>query len=165
MRVIKNNVNKSDFPKKIECENCGSELEIDESDVKIGYIGLYYVDCPVCNKQAYIYDLDGINVIKDNIKFPDHFYHFGDGGKRLDDVEIEEYIREGIEWHRKNPNQFVWDGGTGDSDIAIYNYPGDEMYRIVVAKGYYSCEIKYETEDYNVQDCDSWKNKGVRVKE
>lgn len=168
MKVIKDNVNiESDFPRKIECENCGSELEIEESDIKIGYMGSCYVKCPVCRKDSYIYDLDGITVNKDNIKFPDHFYHFGDSdsAKKLENSEIEEYIRKGIEWHRKNPNNFVWDFGTGDSDIAVYNYPGDEDYRVVVARGYYDCEISYEAEDYNVQDYDSWKNKGIRVKD
>lgn len=166
MKILKNNTLKKEddkFPLKIVCEECGSELEVEESDIRIGYLGTCYVKCPVCNKDTYIYELDGVVVTKDTIKFPDYFYHF-DNGKKLSNEEIEDYIRRGIEWHRRNPNSFVWDCGTGDSDIAVYNYSGDNEYRVVVSRGFYDCEIPFEEEDYDVQDEDSWENKGIKIK-
>lgn len=117
----------------------------------------------MCNKDTYIDELDGVVVTKDTIKFPDYFCYFGNG-KELSNKEIEEYIRRGIEWHRMNPNNFVWTSGSGNTTVAVYNYTGDEEYKVVVGKGYYECEIPYEEEDYDVQDYDSWENKGIRIK-
>jgi hypothetical protein len=87
----------SKFPIEVGCEKCGTEFCVEENDrFNVGYHGTYYVNCPVCGERVIIYELDGIKVTKDNIKFPDHFYDFRDGVK-ISNEEIEEYIRKGIE--------------------------------------------------------------------
>lgn len=169
MKVISNktiNKNNSQFPLKIECDYCGSELEIEKDDIYHGYAGIAYVKCPCCGEETGV-DPNGNFDIKlsiNNLKFPDHFYSFYDGVD-LSAEEILNYIRRGIEWFRKNPDNFSWSTGTGDTEIHIENYSGDKEYKVFVAKGYYGTEIPYEDEDFAAQDSVSWdwKNSGIRV--
>ena len=152
----------SKFPIEVGCEKCGTEFCVEENDrLNAGYYGTYYVNCPVCGERVMIYELDGIKVTKDNIKFPDHFYSF-ENGVKISNEEIEEYIRKGIEYFRENPTSFSWSTGTGDTHILVQNYSGDEDYSVVVSKGYYETEIDYEKEDYDAQDSSGWdwKNEG-----
>ncbi len=53
MKVLKDNYQKANekikpYPRSLVCEKCGSELEYEESDTRIGTYGCVYVDCPCC---------------------------------------------------------------------------------------------------------------------
>lgn len=48
MKVLKNNMQDNNFPRKIICDQCSSELEYDIDDVKHGYLGMAQIICPVC---------------------------------------------------------------------------------------------------------------------
>ena len=160
MKVLEN----KQFPMEITCENCSSKIEIEKDDLHIGYLGMYYVICPVCGKKTYVDELEGAPVTKDTIKFPDHFFYFGDG-KDVSTEEIEKEIRQGIEWLRMNPDNFIWSMSYGNMDIHVENYSGDKEYRVVVTKNYYECTVPYEQDDYDAQESIGWgwENKGVRI--
>lgn len=146
---------------QIECENCGSSLEIEESDVSEGYMGMFYTVCPVCNKRTYIDELEK-ELTADNFIFPDNFYHFG--GKHsynLNTEDIKEIVKEAITFFRTNPDNFCFVSGFGDTFIAVYNFCGDEEYRVDVAKGYYEVSIPFQKEDYEKVLESKWKNDGV----
>lgn len=156
MKVIKNKLKKEndDQVKRITCENCGSILEVERSDVEIGNFGLSYVICPVCERQTFtnVDDWDE-KITIDNLVFPEHFYHFGGyGAKTMDNEEIISAARRGINHFRDNPKEFAWFTQSGDSSVSVWNMPGDEDYIVRVAKGYYEVEIPYEPIDYELQD-------------
>ena len=56
MKILKDNYKKSSadedvkkiksYPRKLVCEKCNSELEYEESDLRIGALGCIYLDCP-----------------------------------------------------------------------------------------------------------------------
>jgi len=151
------------YPLKHECKNCGSVLIVDENDVKWGYLGQAYVDCPVCHRKSYL-EIDGLDedITVDNLVFPDHFWYFGDkDAKELTSDEIKECIKEAIEFFRKNPDNFCYMTGSGDTAVFVLNYPGDENYSITVCKGYYETEIAYTEEDYELDREALWENKGI----
>src|SRR5574344_1281366 len=80
MKIIKKEneqIVPSIFPFRTECEYCNTELELDESDVHIGSYGLYDYICPCCKMKNTIDD--GIDLTKDNLQFPIHYYSFKDG--------------------------------------------------------------------------------------
>ena len=109
------------FPLTIECEECGSQLEIDEEDIVIKVLGLPGVICPVCGKWTAVYELEdeyGINITKDNVEFQNHFFH-SVNGVDLDKDEIKEYINNGIEWFRKNPEAFTYLTGSGNTGVMV----------------------------------------------
>ena len=168
MEIINNNYKKNKeieirFPRHHTCENCESVLLIYKEDVKHGFLGQAYVDCPACGKKSYL-DIEGldVDVTIDNLIFPDYFYHFGtDDSHKLSNEEIKRYIKDGIKFFRENPDNFCYMTGSGDTAVFILNYPGDENYSITVCKGYYETEIKYTEEDYELDREALWENKGI----
>lgn len=160
------NPNKITYPIIHKCECCGSELSVGKEDIKEGYLGMAYVDCPACHQRSYleIEELDRF-VSVDDLKFPNHFYQFsGKDAKELTSDEIKEYIKRAIEFFRDNPDNFCYVGGTGDTEIMVLNYPGDAQYVITVCKGYYQTELDYVDDDYKVDMYKLWKNKGVDLR-
>lgn len=171
MRIIESKkLNKKNiFPLKIKCANCESLLEIEEEDVCHGYLGTAYVICPVCHEKIFISDYDAkigeeldeeINV--DTIRFPDHFYYFG-GDKTVEvaNDEIHNWIKEGVNYFRKNPDSFCFNTGSGDTNVFVFNYSGDEEYVVVVAKNYYESSIPFDDIDKKLLlPKEKWENSG-----
>lgn len=157
--------NKTEFPIKETCEHCGSIIELDEMDLSLGKYGAMWYRCPVCKRKCIADNVEGIELTKDNIIFPDYFNHSIDGVD-LDGKDIKEYIKEGIEYFRKNPDAFTFVTGSGNTGVMVQNYSGDEEYLVVVTKDYYDMNIPYEDEDYAAQDENGWKwnNDGVNLK-
>lgn len=55
MKVIKSRVAaQSDAPKRCVCEECESELEYSKEDMHVGYMGVMYVTCPVCDEEILV---------------------------------------------------------------------------------------------------------------
>ena len=54
MRLIKSNNIEPEYPKRHICDECGAELEYDEEDTHIGWMGCEYVTCPNCNCETMV---------------------------------------------------------------------------------------------------------------
>ena len=151
MKILKNNTTiENKYPMTITCENCGSELEIEESDVFKGYCGMECVTCPVCGENTYIYGDNDIVVTADNVVFPDYFYKFG-GGAINKPEEIQKWIKNGINWLRKNPDYFDWWTEGSSAFCHIHNFPGDKCYNVNVGENYYNISIDYEPIDNSIK--------------
>lgn len=160
MKVIKNNLNNvvikqekmiEPYPRDLICEGCGSELQYDESDLRIGAMGCLFVDCPLCGLDNMIEGNEHeIKLTYDNIEFPIHFFEFGTeiSAKCCDTEHIRGYLRDAIEWFRENKDEYCYYVNVGDLYLAVYRYDGDEEYVVYVAKGYYHTIIPFEKEDY-----------------
>lgn len=160
MKVLKNNYennqtnnkNIEPYPRFHVCQSCLSELEYDESDLRIGELGLCFLDCPLCEYENIIEDNENtITLTKDNIEFPVHFFHTSEDDGAVD-VCTNEYIKESInkaiECFRNNKDEFVWISETGNTFITVFRFDGDEDYYVVVTNDYYSTHIPFEEEDY-----------------
>lgn len=155
MKVLKNNYHTEEVilesARKLTCEYCGSELEYEMSDMRIGSFGLVYVDCPCCGKDNTLYEEDGITLTADNLEFPTHFWHTSKKTGAVDccnNEVVKEYIRNGINYFRKNKNEFVWYCGSGNLFVTVYRYEGDENYYAQVTNNYYDTYIPFESKDY-----------------
>lgn len=161
MKVLKNNYNKvsahiseiniEPYPRIIECDECGSELEYEKSDMEVGVYGAMHVKCPLC---GYDNMLDGnecdITLTKDNIEFPIHFHHTSKETGAVDTCNnkfVKECIRKGIDYFRENKDEFVHYTGTGNTIVYIFRYDDDEEYNVVVTDNYYETYIPFEQED------------------
>lgn len=74
MRVLVDNYNKlSDESSlneyNVECENCNSELIINETDLKRKELGWLYFDCPCCKKESYVDKIED-KLTYDMLEFP-----------------------------------------------------------------------------------------------
>ena len=97
MRVIEDNFNKNKF-KKTEniytCNNCMSKIDVDDKDLQVGELGNYYYICPCCGEKTYLDS--GIELNKDNIRFPQHYCSTLTGIDISDD-KINKMVKECIE--------------------------------------------------------------------
>ena len=161
MKVITNNYNNSinttieinPYPREITCEYCQSELEYEESDVRVGKNGWAFIDCPLCGKEVFLDDNEKeLKLTKDNIKFPTHFWHTSTETGAVDccdTVNIRRYLSEAILYFRQNKNEYCWGTHiTGNLYLNVLRYDGDEEYVVTVSNDFYTVNIPFEEEDY-----------------
>ena len=156
MRVLINNYNKenkimdSEYPKKIRCEHCDSVLAYDKSDIRIGQLGLAFIDCPLCDSEICFEDEEeGLRLTKDNIEFPTHFFKPRvENISNISSSKIEACIKEGVEHLRKYGEDFAWYAESSNTHITVFKMDGDEGYWVIVAPNFYSTHIPFEEEDY-----------------
>lgn len=163
MKVLKNNYDcrsedeinvANPYSRKMICTKCGSELEYEESDVRIGEYGCAIVDCPLC---GYYNGLDGhektLTLTANNVEFPVHFHHTSKETGALDcfnNETIKEYIRKAIKYLRKYKDETHYGGHmTGNLYIDVSKWKGDEDYEITVSNDFYHTVIPFEPEDYD----------------
>lgn len=154
----------NEFPLEVTCEYCRSKLELEEKDLTDGPYGAMWYRCPVCKRKCMCDEAVGIQLTGDNIVFPKHFNRSWDGVD-IDPDGVKEYIKQGIDFFRENPNAFTYVTGSGNTGVMVQNYSGDEEYLVVVTKDYYSMIIPYESVDYDVQEKNGWQweNNGVNL--
>lgn len=162
MKVLKDNYtksnidetieNKNPYPRKIICEECGSELEYEESDLRVGFLGCAFLDCPLCGYNNMIEDNEKtITLTRDNVEFPVHFHHTSKETGAVDccnNEEVKKCIHKAINYFRNNKDEYSWFTCYGDLYICVYRYDGDEDYWVVVSNNYYETHIPFEDEDY-----------------
>lgn len=119
------------------CEYCGEKLH---GEPQVGVLGLKYIHCDHCGENSYNEELGEIELTKDNLHFPQHYYNFNNG-KDVTYEWIDEQVRKGLEYLENNPTEDFIELGTGNTNICITKYEGDEEYRVVVSKGYYDANI------------------------
>lgn len=162
MKILKNNYNEANtnvntkriepYPRIKTCEECGSELEYEKSDLRIGALGSIYLDCPLCHYDNLLDSHeDELTLTKDNIEFPTHFFHISKKTGAVDccnNETVKEEICRGIDFLRKNKDEFSWMTEHGNLHVDITRFDGDEEYAVFVSNDYYSTYIPFESEDY-----------------
>ena len=159
MKVLKDNYNAMDdvpienpYPRKMVCERCGSELEYEKSDVRIGVYGCTIVDCPLCGEDNIIDSEIDFALTKDNVEFPTHFDHTSTANAVdcFNNETIKEYIHKAIDYLRKYPDEMDYGGHmTGNLYINVVKWKGDENYEVTVSNDFYNTYIPFEPEDYD----------------
>jgi hypothetical protein len=162
MKVLKDNYTKSNidetvenatlYPRKMICEHCGSELEYEKSDLRIGFLGCAHLDCPLCNGENMIEENENtITLTKNNVEFPTHFWHTSKETGAVDcfnNEEVKRCINNAIDFFRKNKNEYSWFCCYGNLYMEVRRWEGDENYEVVVSNNYYDTYIPFESEDY-----------------
>lgn len=161
MKVLKDNFNtiqenikeKNPYPRKLTCDMCSSELEYEESDLKMGELGCMHLKCPLCGYSNLIEDNEhSIKLTKDNVYFPDHFFHTSSENGAVDVCKneyIKKCINESIDYLRRNKDESSYHFlGTGNTMVFVFRFDGDEDYFVVVTNDYYDTYIPFEREDY-----------------
>ena len=158
MKVLKNNYNYNEnifkseesYPKNILCSDCGSELEYEKSDLRIGAFGCCLLDCPLCGCEIVCDDIEMI-LTKDNVEFPTHFWHTSVENGAVDNCDnynVKTSIERGIDYLRKNKDEYYWMSECGSLHVSIYKWDGDRQYEVLVTNDYYSTYIPFENVDY-----------------
>lgn len=147
MEILKNNYNKpKTTAKTVTCEQCESELRIDEDDIKIGEFGVKYYNCPLCNHDNYLDD--SIPLTSDNIVYPIHFMSFENGVKATD-ADINKWIKESI----STLNSEIDCCYTGYGDTLVIAFKDDKNEQeatVIVAKNYQESFVKISEEKFKI---------------
>lgn len=104
MKILENNCNKpldKTVPTlqtyKVQCERCGSILEIEDSDLISIDMSCVAFDCPCCSKRSLIDNMSEY-ITYDMIKYPNNFWTYKDeqipNSKYLNDSA--KYVKEAI---------------------------------------------------------------------
>ena len=140
MRLIKSNNIEPEYPKRVFCDECQAELEIEESDVFVGEFGCHLFKCPCCGREVAV---DGIE--RDTPPtFKKTFFHYSatkDGtvqSKHIPDNEVQEMIDKCV---RRLISEDVEAGehtmeATGDT--AVYAFKMEDCIEIIVTQDYYN---------------------------
>ena len=141
MKIISQKVKdaQSMWPKRVMCENCQAELEIEADDVFVGEFGCYLFKCPCCSHNTAI---DGME--RDTQPtFKKTFWHTSvkNGSTNtvhIEDNEIQKMIDECV--HNLisddvEPGEFSMQG-TGDTVVYAFKYV--DCIDILVTQDYYS---------------------------
>lgn len=134
MKIIQNNYDCK--TEEIICEHCNSIFELDENDddIIVSDDNDNYVYCPCCGQKVYLYEPN----TKDNINFPTSYTNFA-SGVDISNEEINEWIKECIEWLDENPEQPYKYIGTGNTFAVVFNH--EDEYTILVTKNYFESYI------------------------
>ena len=137
MRLIKSNNIEPEYPKRVFCDECYAELEVEESDVFVGEFGCHLFKCPCCGREVVI-----DNTERDTPPtFKQTFWHIFPGKTNdithIEDDEIQWMIDECVS------NLISDDVEVGEfsmqctGDTAVYAFKYEDCIDILVTQDYY----------------------------
>ena len=139
MKVIGQKVKEvqSMWPKRVFCDECYAELEIEESDVFVGEFGCHLFKCPCCGREVAI---DGIE--RDTPPtFKQTFWHtYADKSndtKHIEDDEVQKMINSCVSdliSDEVQAGEFSM-RACGDTDVYAFKY--EDCIEILVTQDYY----------------------------
>ena len=141
MKVISQKVKEAQsmWPKRVMCENCQAELEIEESDVFVGEFGCHLFKCPCCNETN---PIDGFDRDTPPI-FRKTFFHYSvtkDGtvkSKHIPDNEVQEMIDKCVHRLISEDVEAGEFSVQGRGDTVVYAFKYEDCIEILVAQDYY----------------------------
>ena len=140
MKVISQKVKdaQSMWPKRVCCDECQAELEIEESDVFVGEFGCYLFKCPCCGREVAI---DGIE--RDTPPtFKQTFWHTYDDKsndtKHIEDDEIQRMINHCVNNLISDDVEVGEFSMQGYGDTVVYAFKYEDCIEILVTQDYYN---------------------------
>ena len=142
MKVISQKIKEAQsmWPKRVFCDECQAELEIEESDVFVGEFGCHLFECPCCNETN---PIDGFDRDTPPI-FRKTFFHYSatkDGtvqSKHIPDNEVQKMIDGCV--HRLVSEDVKAGEYTVEAmgDTAVYAFKYEDCIEIIVTQDYYN---------------------------
>ena len=140
MKVISQKVKdvQSMWPKRVMCDNCEAELEIEESDVFVGELGCYLFKCPCCGREVALDDIG-----RDTPPtFKQTFLHIYDdksnNTKHIKDDEIQRMINHCVNNLISDDVEAGEFSMQGYGDTVVYAFKYEDCIEILVTQDYYN---------------------------
>ena len=139
MKVISRKIKdvQSEWPKRVICDECQAELEIEESDVFVGEFGCHLFKCPCCGREV---ALDGIE--RDTPPtFKQTFWHTHVGKSNntvhIEDDEVQRTIDKCVSNLISDDVEAGEFSMQGTGDTAVYAFKYEDCIEILVTQDYY----------------------------
>lgn len=143
MKVISQKIKdaQSMWPKRVICEYCRAELEIDESDAFVGEFGCYLFKCPCCGHMTAI---DGME--RDTPPtFRKTFWHVSVNGnvspKNISDDEIQKMIDACVKNLISDDVEAGEFSMQGYGNTVVYAFKYEDCIEILVTQDYWEDAI------------------------
>ena len=139
MKIISQKIKEAQsmWPKRVFCDECQAELEIEESDVFVGEFGCHLFKCPCCGREVAI---DGIG--RDTPPtFKQTFWHTIAGKSNntyhIEDDEIQKMINDCVNNLISDEVQVGEFSMQGYGDTVVYAFKYEDCIDILVTQDYY----------------------------
>ena len=139
MKVISQKVKDAQpmWPKRVFCDECQAELEIEESDVFVGEFGCHLFKCPCCGREVAI---DGIE--RDTPPtFRKTFWHTHVGKSNntvhIEDDEVQQMIDKCVSNLISDNVEAGEFSMQGRGDTVVYAFKYEDSIEILVTQDYY----------------------------
>ena len=139
MKVISQKIKEAQsmWPKRVFCDECQAELEIEESDVFVGEFGCHLFKCPCCGREVAI---DGIE--RDTPPtFRQTFWHtYADKSndtKHIEDDEVQKMINSCVSDLISDEVQAGEFSMRACGDTVVYAFKYEDYIEILVTQDYY----------------------------
>ena len=139
MKVISQKVKdaQSMWPKRVFCDECQAELEIEESDVFVGEFGCHLFKCPCCGREVAI---DGIERDMPPT-FKKTFWHThvdkSNDTKHIEDDEVQRMINHCVSNLISDDVEAGEFSMQGTGDTVVYAFKYEDCIDILVTQDYY----------------------------
>ena len=139
MKVISQKVKEAQsmWPKRVFCDACYAELEVEESDVFVGEFGCHLFKCPCCGREVAI---DGID--RDTPPtFKQTFWHTHVGKSNntvhIEDDEVQRMIDKCVSNLISDDVEAGEFSMQGIGDTIVYAFKYEDSIEILVTQDYY----------------------------
>ena len=139
MKIISQKIKdaQSMWPKRVHCDECYAELEVEENDVFVGEFGCHLFKCPCCGREVAI---DGIE--RDTPPtFKQTFWHTYDDKsndtKHIEDDEIQQMINHCVSNLIPDNVEAGEFSMQGRGDTVVYAFKYEDCIEILVTQDYY----------------------------
>lgn len=127
----------SEWPKRVMCENCQAELEIEADDVFVGEFGCYLFKCPCCGHMTAI---DGME--RDTPPtFRKTFWHTyvdkSNDTKHIENDEVQQMINHCVSNLISDDVEAGEFSMQGTGDTVVYAFKYKDCIEILVTQDYY----------------------------
>ena len=139
MKVISQKIKEAQsmWPKRVMCDECQAELEIEESDVFVGEFGCHLFECPCCGRKVAI---DGIERDTPPM-FRQTFWHtYADKSndtKHIEDDEVQKMINSCVSDLISDEVQAGEFSMRACGDTVVYAFKYEDCIDILVTQDYY----------------------------
>ena len=139
MKVIGQKVKEAQsmWPKRVFCDECYAELEVEESDVFVGEFGCHLFKCPCCGREVAI---DGIERdMKPTFKQTFWHTHVGKSNNtvHIEDDEVQRMINHCVSKLIPDDVEAGEFSMQGIGDTIVYAFKYEDSIEILVTQDYY----------------------------
>ena len=140
MKVISQKIKdaQSEWPKRVFCDECQAELEIEENDVFVGEFGCHLFKCPCCGHKVAI---DGIERdMKPTFKQTFWHTHVGKSNNtvHIEDDEVQRMIDKCVSNLISDDVEAGEFSKQGTGDTVVYAFKYEDCIDILVTQDYYN---------------------------
>ena len=139
MKVISQKIKdvQSIWPKRVFCDECYAELEIEESDVFVGEFGCHLFKCPCCGREVAIDGIERDTPPTFKQTFSHTYVDKSNNTKHIEDDEVQRMIDKCVSNLISDDVEAGEFSMQGIGDTIVYAFKYEDSIEILVTQDYY----------------------------